>query len=171
MICPHRFCKGSLQFVLEEGKSRGQPRSLWCILPPVPGGQIQGHGASLASLPRSSLLFPSCKTDEGVNAKCHSAKCCGGCFSFPGWPGVVSVLQGQRKQLQRPPVQPLKMKSSSCLPLAWGPRSPHGFTTPASRPGGFLCAALPHWGSAHRGRVWGMVGRCGPPGRRHLGDR
>ena len=54
-----------------------------------------------------------------------------------GW-GCTSSMGAEKAAAERPPAQPFKMKSSSCLPLAWGPRSPHYFTTPASRPGGFL---------------------------------
>lgn len=60
------------------------------------------------------------------------------------------------------------MPPSLCPPPAWRPRSPRCFSTPASRPGGLLWATLPHW--APTGRAWGLAGRCGAPGRGHLGQ-
>ena len=41
MTCPHRFYTESLQFVLEEGKSRGEPGSLRCSLPQHLGGRYR----------------------------------------------------------------------------------------------------------------------------------
>lgn len=82
---------------------------------------------------------------------------------FCGAVGAVPALAGQRQQLRGGHLlsaSSLKGPVAS-LPPAWGPRSPRCFTTPASRPGGFLWATLPHW--APPGRVWGLAGRCGSP--------
>lgn len=106
--------------------------------------EIWGHGAAPTSLPHSSWLITSCKTEEGMNGKYHSVKCLRRSFLFQGAAGsYISSTGAEKAAAERPPAQPFKIKSSSCLPPAWGPRSPHSFTTPASRPGGFLCAAFP----------------------------
>lgn len=106
--------------------------------------EIWGHGAAPTSLPHSSWLITSCKTEEGMSGKYHSVKCLRRSFLFQGAAGsYISSTGAEKAAAERPPAQPFKIKSSSCLPPAWGPRSPHSFTTPASRPGGFLCAAFP----------------------------
>lgn len=129
--------------MLEERNSRRSARNRFCTQPGVPGQQIQGHGASPASLPSSSLLFPSCKMKEVMCQMLLSKGSVEAVFLFCGVARSCISSMGAEKQLQRPPAQPFKLKSSSCLPPAWGPRSPHCFRTPASRPGGFLWALPP----------------------------
>lgn len=70
---------------------------------------------------------------------------------------------------RRPPAQSaLQVEKLRLPPSRPGPRSPRCFTTPASRPGGFLWATLPHRGSAPQGSVWARWGQGGTRQRRKL---
>lgn len=152
-------------------KSRRWAWGLLWALPRVPGLWTQGHGASHPA-PLGAALFPSCKL-EGVMCEVLPAQGLWGpflyIFLFCAEAGSCSSSGGaETAAAGRPPAQRFKFKRPRCLPPAWGPRSPRCFTTPASRPGGFLWATLPHW--APLGRVRGLAGRCGTPSQGHLGQ-
>lgn len=87
---------------------------------------------------------------------------------FCGAAGSCSSSRGaQKAAAERPPAQPFKLKSSSCLPPAWGPRSPHRFAHLLPAQGASSVPPSPTGPGSHGG-VWGMVGdvvhQAGAPG-------
>lgn len=123
--------------------------------------------------PHSGSPAPSCKM-EGARRQTLLSKGPWRPFFLFGFCSVgrlggVPAMGAKNAAARRPPAQSaLQVEKLRLPPSRPGPRSPRCFTTPASRPGGFLWATLPHRGSAPQGSVRARWGQGGTRQRRKL---